>query len=279
MSKKGKVVTFMNMKGGVAKTTLCINIAHTLSIMEKRVLLIDMDPQFNATQTLITKYKKQYPDLKRNKKTIFYLFEDPEDMVPNYVSGEDTKYEKPVEIITKLDENFDIICGDLELIRFENESGKRNRLNTYIKENNLKEVYDYILIDSPPTYSFYSVASILASDCYLLPIKPDYYSMLGVDLVKYILTKIRKDYGKYLHQVGVIYTFIKNSTVVHDPIIKKLSTKDKVEYVFEKKLKDSVEIVRGSGKGILMYELPNQIKSNIEELTKEFISRMEDIYK
>ncbi|UQD53507.1 hypothetical protein C0971_16885 [Bacillus methanolicus] len=275
MFKNGKIIAFMNMKGGVAKTTLCINIAYTLSQQGKSVLVIDMDPQFNATQTLTTKYKKDYRKLKEEKKTIYHLFEDPEDIVPDYVFGDEELHEDELDLITELDNNLHMICGDLELIKFENESGKRNRLNTYIEEKKLKEKYDYIFIDSPPTYSFYSVASILASDCYILPIKPDYYSILGIDLVRYILKKVRKDYGKFLTEVGVI-TFIKNNTVVHDPIIEKLSKK--VSYIFTEQLKEAVDVVRGSGQGILMYDSTPTIRSNIQRLTNELLKRMEEIY-
>ncbi|MDO5389415.1 MAG: AAA family ATPase, partial [Clostridia bacterium] len=152
----GKVISVINMKGGVGKTTLCIGVADFLSEIGKRILLIDADPQFNATQAMLSYYKKDDPEdeenyytreVLSNQKTIYRLFIRPLDMSSTYNTPEAS------DVIVNLKDNLDILCGDLNLVLVNqsNDSRFAKRIRNFIDDNNLRQSYDYILIDCPPT--------------------------------------------------------------------------------------------------------------------------------
>ena len=137
------VVSFINMKGGVGKTTLCVGIAEYLSnYMDKKILVIDIDPQFNATQSLMGHYNRveEYmKDIRQQIKTIRKIFELPTSLM------DDEKKVTPDDVITKLDENLDIILGDINIIFDTSQEGVRIKmLSKFIIENDLKDNYDYI---------------------------------------------------------------------------------------------------------------------------------------
>ena len=131
----GKVISFMNMKGGVCKTTLCVNIANTLAThFKEKVLLIDMDPQFNASQYILSitenDYMNKYKDYKEDRKTIYYLYNDNGRQVEqdsHSISNvgalfNSNNLEEPYlkdDYIINIKENFDMILGDIDLIELQ----------------------------------------------------------------------------------------------------------------------------------------------------------------
>ncbi|EDW21373.1 ParA family protein [Bacillus pumilus] len=202
MGVKGKVISLINMKGGVGKTTLCREIALYISTYFKkeaedgtevpiRVLLIDVDPQANLTQSLLEKYSKDtkfYTENEAGEKVLEYkcsvdnIFK--EDMV-----GADRK-----RVILNLTNNLDLMPGELEtiFIQRQNNPSTPNKLMDYILEEDLRGEYDFIFLDCPPTYSVYTEMSFYASDYYFVPAVPDAYSVLGVDLLEKVVKDIVK---------------------------------------------------------------------------------------
>ncbi|MEK4248486.1 ParA family protein [Paenibacillus sp. FSL W7-1287] len=202
MSSKGKVISLINMKGGVGKTTLCREIALYMSTYYEneaedgtkvpiKILLIDVDPQANLTQSLLEKYSKEtkfYTENEKGEKLLDYkcsvdnIFK--EDMV-----GADRK-----RVILNLKENLDLMPGELEtiFIQRQNNSSTPNKLMDYIIEEDLRGEYDFIFLDCPPTYSVYTEMSFYASDYYFVPAVPDAYSVLGVDLLEKVVKDIVK---------------------------------------------------------------------------------------
>lgn len=202
MGSKGKVISLINMKGGVGKTTLCREIALYMSTYYSnegedgtripiRILLIDVDPQANLTQSLLEKYSKEtkfYTENEKGEKVLDYkcsvdnIFK--EDMV-----GADRK-----RVILNLKENLDLMPGELEtiFIQRQNNSSTPNKLMDYIIEEDLRGEYDFIFLDCPPTYSVYTEMSFYASDYYFVPAVPDAYSVLGVDLLEKVVKDIVK---------------------------------------------------------------------------------------
>lgn len=176
MSNSKNVISFLNMKGGVGKTTLCLSLAYQLSMeYGKKVLIIDMDPQFNATQTMMEEYNlvDEYLRDFRSDKSIIKIFERKKSLTNTLPEIE----LKPEDIIIKseINNNLDIICGNIDLI-FEDSNQdalSKKRLNIFIKKHSLDEEYDFIFIDCPPTISFFTDASLIASDYYLIPVKID----------------------------------------------------------------------------------------------------------
>ncbi|MDD3186821.1 MAG: AAA family ATPase [Anaerostipes sp.] len=215
----GKVISFINMKGGVGKTTLSLGVADYLSEIGNKVLIIDADPQFNTTQALLDEYKKEgYSDVDSeenyynniilpSKKTIFKLFSPKIDMSQSYSTP------KEFELIENLKENLDVICGDLNLVLVNNSSDHSfaNRIRNFIYDNKLKDMYEYIIIDCPPTLTIYTDSALIASDYYLIPNRIDRYSIVGIESLQCAVENLIKEERINLKCLGLVYTMVKRS--------------------------------------------------------------------
>lgn len=217
----GKVVSFINMKGGVGKTTLCIGIGEYLAHnLDNHILFIDLDPQFNTTQSLMNEFdlEDQYlTEYTKKNITVKRLFEAPTKL------SEKPKLPKTEEVIINLDDNIDIIPGTIDLIFEDNskDGTKARRVKKFINENNLTQKYDYIFIDCPPTISLYTDAALIASDFYLVPNRIDRYSILGIKLLKQVIDRISYEEDLLIKPLGIVYTMLKDSTVKSDSLRKK----------------------------------------------------------
>jgi chromosome partitioning protein len=279
------------MKGGVGKTTLCVNIAHALSTKyKKRVLIIDMDPQFNASQYILRviygeKHVDKYDELKKQKKTIFYLYEEakrssssgeePMKSMFNKRHIEDNSLKK--ELIFKVSKNLDIILGDIDLIELQikQQSGIETKLSRYIDVNNLKEKYDYIFIDSPPTYSFFFISSYLCCDTYIVPVKPDYLSSNGISLLSRAEESIYQTYQKIVEPMGIVFTLIDPRNHLHIPVQKNIIKSIGGKNVFNNNMRYLKAIPEGLNKQQFMIDINEQdISSEITKITAEFIARL-----
>ncbi|MGG4501292.1 ParA family protein [Paenibacillus polymyxa] len=303
MNKKGKVISFINMKGGVGKTTLSIGIADYLARYDdKKVLMIDIDPQFNATHSLLDTYieKKNIPKsnsdevdiiddlqvelsfpqtveeeesndnedtdtfysgvLKENK-TIFQLFKPQLDVTHR------VNMPKAEDIIINVKENLDIVCGDLNLVLANKSSDYSlvKRLRNFIATNKLKEEYDYILIDCPPTLTIYTDSALIASDFYLIPNRVDRYSIIGIDSLQKAVSSLIEDEQISLKCLGIIYTMMN----------KKINSKQqKIREDFEsKKSVNSLDIFDSVSHTVnhIQYgysgTLPTRYKSSLEDIS------------
>lgn len=205
----GKVISIINMKGGVGKTTLCVGISDYLAEIGKKVLLIDADPQFNATQSLLDQYKASdnlfyTSQVIDTEKTIFRLFSTAESLTKAY------EYPTVGELKVALTDNLDLICGDLRLVLSNNSSNARfaKRIKTFIDKGNLKDEYDYIFIDCPPTLTIYTDSSLIASDYYLIPNRIDRYSIIGIDSLQSAIKGLISEEELPLKCLGIVYTMV-----------------------------------------------------------------------
>ncbi|MCY7910408.1 MULTISPECIES: ParA family protein [Bacillus] len=269
-----KILSCINMKGGVGKTTTTINIADTLvRHFNQNVLVIDMDPQFNATQALFTKFKtiNEYEKLRQERKTIASV------VMENRGSGvamEAQSYTHQ-DLVIQLHETANrnhlyLIPGDLELIDYESSRrGAEKILASFIQENILENYdLDYILIDTPATYSIYSQAALLASNYYLVPIAPDVFSTLGYSLLHKIM---RKDYalrGHDIKNIGIVFTLCKEDRLGRIAVQETFEDKPH----FENKITE-YERIRTGKLATLMYDMEFS-KDEIISLCDEFITKV-----
>lgn len=303
MDKKGIVISYINMKGGVGKTTLSIGIADYLAkYKNSKVLVIDIDPQFNATHSLIDTYIKKDVDdtvFDDNKidiattleesiqraensddesedndvedsfytsevlakgKTIFQLFTPQLDMSKRY------ELPKSEDLIIKLREGLDLLSGDLNLVlaNKNSDSSLVKRLNNFITKNKLREEYDYILIDCPPTLTIYTDSALLASDFYMIPNRIDRYSIIGIDSLQTAVGNLISSEGIDLKCLGIVYTMVN----------KKLNNKqEKIKMDFEsKKSVNDIDIFNSVSHVVnhIQYgysgTLPTKYKSSLEDI-------------
>lgn len=274
-----KIVSLINMKGGVAKTTLAINIADCLaSRHQKRVLLIDVDPQFNATQCLVS--PDEYMEhLRKDGDTILKIFDRNSRVVPSAVANKDKVKPKNLEDIEviKIKSNFDLLPGNLELYRLEMApgDGRENRLKNYLAK--VEEQYDYVVIDTPPTPSVWMTSALIASNYYVIPVKADPISLTGIDLLRSIIEEKKENFGLSLKCAGLVLTLTESQTRVF------LNAKANLErdkywnrYLYPVSLPKRVGIAQGQLDQIHILSGDNsEAKSAITGITTEFINRVE----
>lgn len=206
-----KIISFVNMKGGVGKTTLALNVADCLArVHGKRVAVLDVDPQFNATQCLFTP-EKYVEILKQGGDTILDVFENEGQILTSVVSGAATVDPKDIsKIELQQTDKLWTLPGNIELYRLEMVAGEGREfsLKRFIDDVLVGEGFDYVIIDTPPTPSIWMTSALIASNYYVIPVRPDPLSMIGIDLLRSIIERRRKTYGLSLECLGVVFTMV-----------------------------------------------------------------------
>ena len=183
----GKIISFINQKGGVGKTTTCVNMASYMAMMGKKVLLLDMDAQGNASSSMGMNKEDKY-------KTIYnVLIEDAdlgEVIVPTKVKGLDL-----------IPSNVDLAGAEVDLVQMDN---REKTLKRHLSQ--IKEVYDYICIDCPPSLGLLTVNSLTASDSVIIPIQCEYFAIEGLSQLMYTLKLVKKHLNSAIDVEGVVLT-------------------------------------------------------------------------
>lgn len=184
----GKIIAFANQKGGVGKTTTCVNVATYMALMGKKVLLLDLDPQGNATSAVgINKSK----DLK----TIY-------DLIDEESSYDEVIQQTIVNNLYIIPSTVDLAGAEVELIQFPN----REKIIKKILDE-IKESYDFILIDCPPSLGLITVNALTASDSVLIPMQCEFFSLEGITQLMNTIRLIKlKGLNPDLDIEGVVMT-------------------------------------------------------------------------
>jgi len=219
-----KVISFVNMKGGVGKTTLAVNVSDCLNReFKKKVLTLDIDPQFSATQCIFSAeaYSK-FIDSDLVDTTINIFDRNPR-IVVNSVSGAKTFKNKPLEEIKpqEIRKGWHALPTNLYLYEVELRPGDglEFRLRDYIETLRFAKKYDYVIIDTPPTPSLWMKSGLIASDFYLIPIKPEPLSIFGLDLLETVVHNYREKYSLTIQCIGmVVNMYDKRSSLAEETL-------------------------------------------------------------
>ncbi len=217
----GKIISLVNQKGGVGKTTTSINLASSLGLLGKKVLLVDFDPQGNAT----TGVGIEKGDLK------YTIHEALLDLVPT----------KEVIVKTKF-KNLSIIPSTVNLAAIESEFNEKLRNDsTFSQSSQLKRVlsevkddYDYILIDCPPSLSALTNNALTASNSVLIPVQCEFYAMEGILQLLNTVNIARKNLNPSLEIEGVLLTMLDARTILGLDVV------EDVRSFFKEKVYDTI---------------------------------------
>lgn len=197
-----KVISVLNQKGGVGKTTSVINLSAYLAKLDKQVLVIDSDPQANATTGLGVS--------KASLKTSFY----------DSISG------KLVvdEVILKLSENISLIPADQSIAEAEVNLINQPKREYVFREaiSRLRDKYDYILFDCPPSLSLITVNALTASDYVLVPVQAEFYAMEGLSQLLEVMQLIKSGLNPDLELLGVFITMFDSRNSLANQVLTEL---------------------------------------------------------
>lgn len=275
-------VAMVNMKGGVAKTTLAVNLADYLSrVVKKRVLLIDLDPQFNATQCLFA------PDVYAEKKkagahTITTVFDDSPHAAISPITGVAQSTSVPLREIApwQFKPRYNVLPGDLELYRLDMTpgQGREHRLKRFLEEYEKDNDVDIVIIDTPPTPSHWMISGLLASDFYLVPVRPEPLSRTGIDLLRGVIGRCATNYGHNIGCAGVVLTVTDRRTTVYDDA-KEVLAKDPFwkDKKFKADLPSRTKIAKAQGEQQLILDTNvDDAKLALAAIANEFLNRIGD---
>ena len=280
-----QIISFINMKGGVGKTTLAVNVAYGLAaVHKKKVLIVEADPQFNATQYLLEDdvYLNHINDLKKG--TIREIFV-PRRLGPvNSVAGTSKHSNKSRMSLKSCTCNIfdggadrgklDLLPSTLGLMDIE--TSKRlteNKLKTYLEEK--AGGYDYVLIDCPPTISIFTQAAILASDKYLVPVKPDPLSVIGLPLLERWLEEFSDDAGLTVDNVGLVFTLVRGPLPKRMKAVMDELREARGEDVFHAHLSQAAAVAQSveARQPIFQFRPGSTTGNQILKITEEFLER------
>ena len=201
-----KTIAIANQKGGVGKTTTSINLASGLAYLNKRVLLVDFDPQGNTTQGVGHHINIDEP-------TVY-------DALMGDVSAKDcikSLKRPPLDIFPA---NINLAGADLELAEIEEE--REEMLKKTLAE--VKDDYDYIIIDCPPSLGQLSINAFTASDSILIPVQSEYYAMEGLSQLLNTIRLVQKHFNKDLGVEGVLLTMLDARTNLGAEVVKEVQS-------------------------------------------------------
>jgi chromosome partitioning protein len=245
-----KLISVANHKGGVGKTTSAINIGAGLNKLGKKVLLIDLDPQANLSQSL------GFINQERN--------------IYGAIRGESSL--DPMEVI----EGLDIIPSTLDLsgaeIELSGEAGREYILKELIEP--LRSSYDYIFIDTPPSLGLLTINSFTASDEVFIPLQAQYLALQGLTKLIEIIDKIKARLNKGLKVGGVLITQYDKRKILNRDVVATIQTHFK-EAVFRTVIRDNVSLAEAPTQGadIFRYSPKSYGAEDYLSLCKEILKR------
>ena len=257
-----KILTIANHKGGVGKTTSAINIGAGLHSLGKSVLLVDLDPQANLSQSLglIKKERTIYGAIRGE-----YLLE-PVNILPPVAIHFAYVYRKGLDVVPS---TLDLSGAEIEL---SGEAGREYILRELIEP--LRGAYDYILIDSPPSLGLLTINALTASDEVLIPLQAQYLALQGLTKLMEVIDKIKKRLNKGLRMGGIIITQYDSRKILNRDVVASIESHFKDE-VFTTRIRDNIALAEAPAQGmdIYRYQPKSYGAQDYLSLCKELLSK------
>ena len=250
-----KIIAISNQKGGVGKTTTSVNLSSSLAALEKKVLLIDFDPQANSTSSIGV-------EVTIDSKTIYNLLE-------NECSWDDCINKTSLEYLDVIPAHIDLVGIEIESIdMIEREYLLRNMIFNFTAD------YDFIIIDCPPSLGLLTINALTAADSVLIPIQCEYLALEGLGKLLNTIKSIQKLHNKDLSIEGLLLTMYDTRLNLSNQVKKEVKLHFN-EMVFKTVIHRNVKLGEATsyGKSIINYDVSSKGADNYLNLAKEIISK------
>lgn len=248
------IYAFANQKGGVGKTTSAVNIAASVAALGKKTLLVDMDPQGNATSGVGLSKKEKY--------SVY-------DVLTDACKPFDAVIETPFENLWCMPSNIALAGAEVELVMSENRQSKmKNALFA------LSHMFDCIMIDCPPSLSLLTINALCASTRVVVPMQCEYYALEGLSQLTVTISKIKKMYNPSLSLCGVVITMFDGRLNLSAQVLEEIK-KHFPGKIFKTPVPRNVRLSEAPsyGKPVLYYDKHSKGACAYMEIAKELIER------
>ncbi len=254
----GKVIAIANQKGGVGKTTTAINLAASLAVLEKKVLIIDADPQANTTSGL-----NFTPD-SSEKRTLYEL------MIGKR-RPDDVLIQTEISRLHMIPSSINLVGVEFELLEMEERESILKQAIAPIRND-----YDYIIIDCSPTLGLMTVNALTAADSVMIPVQPEFFALEGLGKLLQTIRLVQHKINDKLTIEGFVVTMFDGRTKVHAQVVGELR-ENFHEMVFNTIIQRNIRLSEAPshGKPIILYDVMSNGSSNYLNLAKEVLDKNE----
>jgi len=249
-----KVIAITNQKGGVGKTTTALNLSTSIAMKGKRVLLIDSDPQGNASSGMGL-------DKSKIGKSIY-------DVLINQTSIKEITVQSIVKRLDILPSTIQLAGAEIELVNYISRENKLKHSINVIKNN-----YDYVIIDCPPSLGLLTLNALTAADSVIIPIQCEYYALEGIGQLLNTINLVRENLNSKLEIEGIVLTMYDNRTNLSRDVIKEVKKYFTGE-IFKSVVPRNVRVSEAPsyGKPVVLYDKKSKGAMAYKKLAQEVIA-------